>query len=51
MAMQLKKCEKCGTYTLRDSCPKCGSPTKTAHYKFIKIKTEKSREKCQLDLV
>jgi len=23
--MKLKKCRKCGTYTMKDVCPKCGS--------------------------
>jgi rRNA maturation protein Nop10 len=33
---QLKKCEICGEYTLKDKCKKCHSQTKSAHYKFIK---------------
>ena len=36
--MKLKKCSKCGKYTLKDSCEKCSSPTESAHYKFVKIK-------------
>jgi len=27
----IKKCPKCGTYTLKETCPKCGEPTKTPH--------------------
>ncbi|WP_456373138.1 RNA-protein complex protein Nop10 [Methanocaldococcus sp.] len=25
--MKMKKCLKCGTYTLKDVCPKCGEKT------------------------
>ncbi|AIJ05598.1 RNA-binding protein Nop10p [Methanocaldococcus bathoardescens] len=25
--MRMKKCPKCGTYTLKDICPKCGEKT------------------------
>jgi len=35
---KLKKCPKCNTYTLKQTCPKCKTETKSAHYKFIKIK-------------
>ncbi|MHA1594829.1 MAG: RNA-protein complex protein Nop10 [Candidatus Baldrarchaeia archaeon] len=32
MAKILRKCTKCGEYTLRkDSCPYCGSPVKNPH--------------------
>lgn len=27
----LRKCSSCGRYTLRDVCPVCGSPTRSAH--------------------
>ncbi len=27
----LKKCFKCGIYTLKDKCPKCGEKTKSAY--------------------
>jgi H/ACA ribonucleoprotein complex subunit 3 len=28
----LRKCEKCGTYTLKeDACPRCGGAVKTPH--------------------
>ena len=36
--MKLKKCPECKTYTLKDSCSKCKSKTKEAHYKFVKIR-------------
>ena len=36
--MNLKKCDKCKTYTLKEICKKCNSKTKDAHYKFIKIR-------------
>ncbi|MGC8631540.1 MAG: RNA-protein complex protein Nop10 [Thermoprotei archaeon] len=26
----IKKCPKCGRYTLKDRCPSCGSPTLVA---------------------
>lgn len=35
---QLKKCNKCSKYTLKEICPKCQEKTKEAHYKFIKLK-------------
>ncbi len=31
MNFLIRKCPKCGTYTLMDKCPKCGSQTKVAH--------------------
>ncbi|MBU0894062.1 MAG: RNA-protein complex protein Nop10 [Nanoarchaeota archaeon] len=36
--MKLKKCPSCSTYTLKDTCPKCKKQTKSAHYKFVKVK-------------
>ncbi len=27
--MKMKKCFKCGLYTLKERCPKCGSTTKS----------------------
>jgi rRNA maturation protein Nop10 len=39
---QLKKCNKCFKYTLKDICPKCQEKTKEAHYKFIKLKDIKN---------
>lgn len=36
--MKLKKCPKCSTYTLKEICKKCKTPTTNPHYKFIKIK-------------
>jgi rRNA maturation protein Nop10 len=35
---QLKKCDKCYEYTLKEVCPKCKEKTKDAHYKFVKLK-------------
>ncbi len=26
----IRKCTKCGTYTLESNCPKCGDPTRLA---------------------
>jgi len=34
----LKKCPKCKTYTLKDSCEKCKTETQSAHYKFPNIR-------------
>jgi len=31
MRFLIRKCTKCGTYTLKPSCPKCGVETKVAH--------------------
>ncbi len=31
MRFLLRKCPKCGTYTLKDECPRCGSKTRVAH--------------------
>jgi len=28
---KLKKCINCGTYTMKEQCPKCGEKTCTAH--------------------
>ena len=25
--MKMRKCEPCGTYTLKETCPKCGAKT------------------------
>ncbi len=35
---QLKKCSKCGNYTLKEKCHKDDSPTSDAHYRFKKIR-------------
>lgn len=44
--MKLKKCPKCGKYTLDENCDKCESKSKDAHYKFIKIRdAPKSQDK------
>lgn len=29
--MRIKRCDSCSVYTLKDACPKCGSPTKSPH--------------------
>jgi len=29
--MIIKKCPKCGAYTLKEKCPKCGADTRTPH--------------------
>lgn len=42
--MKLNKCSKCNTYTLKEECSKCNSKTKSAHYKFIKIKDVKNKD-------
>ncbi len=39
----MKKCPLDSAYTLKEVCPKCGSPTKEAHYKFVKIKSAEER--------
>jgi H/ACA ribonucleoprotein complex subunit 3 len=31
MKLRLRKCPKCGRYTLKEICPVCGTPTKSAH--------------------
>jgi len=36
--MKLKKCPKCNSYTLKEICSKCNLETKSAHYKFLKLK-------------
>jgi hypothetical protein len=35
--MKLRKCKKCGKYTLKEECA-CGEKTSDAHYKFLKVK-------------
>lgn len=34
----LKKCSKCNSYTLKDSCDKCNSITSSADYRFPNIR-------------
>jgi H/ACA ribonucleoprotein complex subunit 3 len=29
--MKIRKCESCGAYTLKDTCPKCGGHTVSPH--------------------
>jgi len=36
--MKLKKCPPCKEYTLKENCSICNSPSKEAHYKYIKIR-------------
>ncbi len=31
MRLQLRKCPKCGTYTLKNECNSCKEETKTVH--------------------
>ncbi|ACS89641.1 MULTISPECIES: RNA-protein complex protein Nop10 [Thermococcus] len=31
MRFKIKKCPKCGEYTLKETCPLCGEKTKLAH--------------------
>jgi len=28
---KLKKCTRCGSYTMKERCPRCGGETRTAH--------------------
>jgi H/ACA ribonucleoprotein complex subunit 3 len=28
---KLKKCERCGLYTMKEQCPNCGERTQSAH--------------------
>ncbi|MEM3121922.1 MAG: nucleolar RNA-binding Nop10p family protein [Candidatus Pacearchaeota archaeon] len=34
--MLLKKCPECKKYTLQETCAKCKTKTKEAHYRFRK---------------
>ena len=36
--MQLRKCNKCEKYTLKEICNKCDSKTIDAHYKFKQLR-------------
>lgn len=36
--MELKKCPKCKSYTLKDSCEKCKAKAESAHYRFPNIR-------------
>ena len=36
--MILKKCPKCKTYNLTETCGKCKTKTESAHYKFFGLK-------------
>lgn len=35
--MNLKKCKKCGKYTMKNVCS-CGGKISDAHYKFLRIR-------------
>ena len=40
--MIIKKCTKCGAYTMKGTCPKCGVPSSSAHpFKFSLEKEKK----------
>ena len=41
----LKKCPSCKKYTLKDSCPKCKTETKSAHYKYNGLRDAPKRFK------
>ncbi|NPE26383.1 hypothetical protein HNV12_00040 [Methanococcoides sp. SA1] len=41
--MNLKKCSKCKSYTLKEICPKCEEKTESAHYTFPKIRNAPPR--------
>lgn len=38
--MKLKKCKKCGKYTLKEKCS-CGEKSADAHYKFVRVRDVK----------
>lgn len=47
----LKKCLRCGIYTLKDKCPKCMGPTSPAHPpkfspedKYLKLRSKTAYE-------
>lgn len=42
--MKMRQCTNCGFYTMKTECPKCGKETKEAHYKFVKVKSEKENK-------
>ena len=31
MRFLIRRCPRCGRYTLKDTCPVCGAPTRVAH--------------------
>jgi rRNA maturation protein Nop10 len=39
--MKMRKCPSCFKYGFEEVCDKCRIKTKDAHYKFVKIKSEK----------
>ncbi|PJE81644.1 ribosome biogenesis protein [Candidatus Pacearchaeota archaeon CG10_big_fil_rev_8_21_14_0_10_32_42] len=43
--MNLKKCEKCFSYTLHEECKKCKIKTKDAHYKFLNFSKKHLKQK------
>ncbi len=38
--MKLRKCKKCGSYTLKNLCQNCKEKTSDAHYKFLNLKKQ-----------
>jgi len=43
--MKILKCSEHAesVYTLKAECPKCGKQTKSAHYKFLKLRDVKEK--------
>ena len=41
--MKLKKCPN-NHYTLKEICPACNQKTKSAHYKFIRLRSLNSQK-------
>ena len=37
--MKLQKCPSCLKYTLKSNCVNCKTETKSAHYKFTKLRS------------
>ena len=54
MKWLMRKCTKCSRYTLKETCPVCGSPTKVPHPpkfspddKYAKYRMEGSEQTAQ----
>jgi len=47
--MKLKVCKDCNKYTLKETCSKCNSKTKEAHYKFLRLRDAKPSTKEHFD--
>jgi len=43
--MKLKKCSSCGKYGFGEKCSGCGGEMKSAHYKFVKLKSLDAKSK------